>query len=136
NSVFSEAPKILKDYCGSCTRCLSACPTGALENHDLDSRKCISYLTLEKRGEWEQEYPLKGFLAGCDLCQDVCPYNSKAVRYTEAEAIQPHLICDLETLSEETEVEYRERVKGTALSRVKYADFRRNLKSVISSQMK
>ena len=136
NSVFSEAPKILKDYCGSCTRCLSACPTGALDNHDLDSRKCISYLTLEKRGEWEQEYPLKGFLAGCDLCQDVCPYNSKAVRYTEAEAILPHLICDLETLSEETEVEYRERVKGTALSRVKYADFRRNLKSVISSQMK
>lgn len=135
NANFGETPKLLKDYCGSCTRCLSACPTQALSSHDLDSRRCISYLTLEKRGEWDEAFPTRGFLAGCDLCQDVCPYNTKALRYTEPSEILPHLVTNVEALEKETEVEYQARVKGTALSRVKYADFRRNLKSVISSRI-
>ncbi len=131
NAQFNESPKLLKDYCGNCTRCLSACPTGALSNHDLDARKCISYLTLEKRGEWEQKYPLKGFLAGCDLCQEVCPYNTKPVRNVPLGVQASYLELDQATLQNETEEQYRERVSGTALSRIKYQDFKRNLKAVL-----
>jgi epoxyqueuosine reductase len=127
NAEFNLGPELLKDYCGSCTRCLEVCPTKALSPHDLDARTCISYLTLEKRGEWETPLPTQGFLAGCDLCQEVCPYNTKAMKAIPPEKIAAHLEFDIETLLAETEVAYKARVKGTALSRVKYADFRRNL---------
>jgi epoxyqueuosine reductase len=132
NLTLNRAPEILKDYCGSCTRCIETCPTEALEPHYLEARKCISYLTLEKRGDWEKDFTTRGFVAGCDLCQEVCPYNTKAVRYTPASETAPHLISDLAFLLNETEIEYRARVKGTALSRVKYPDFQRNLKAVLS----
>src|SRR5690606_9214103 len=73
-----EGPKPLKDYCGNCTRCLSACPTGALEPHWLKSQDCIAYLTLEKRGAWDKNEEFKRkmgtWVAGCDLCQEVCPF--------------------------------------------------------------
>lgn len=133
NAIFNKEVTLLKDYCGSCTRCISSCPTEALSSHDLDSRKCISYLTLEQRGSWSAPQPLNGFLAGCDLCQESCPYNTKAVKKSEPSPLLPHLVLDADRLKEESEDEYRARVKGTALSRVKYADFRRNLKSVLSS---
>ena len=76
------------DFCGSCRRCVEACPTGAiLENRTLDSQRCISYQTIENKGEISPE--LKGRLAGrafgCDICQDVCPWNRKAPLHTEPE---------------------------------------------------
>jgi len=135
NLTLEQGPTPLKDYCGNCTRCLSACPTQALKPHDLEARRCISYLTLEKRGEWEEglaeKIDTRGFIAGCDLCQEVCPYNTKAARYTPPKEQAPYLKTDLEALLNETEEEYRNRVRGTALSRVKYADFRRNLKAIL-----
>lgn len=132
NVEFGRSPEILKDYCGNCSRCISACPTEALEPHYLEARKCISYLTLEKRGDWEQNYSTGGFVAGCDLCQEVCPYNTKAVRYVPEVETASHLVSDLELLLAETEEQYKARVKGTALSRIKYPDFQRNLKAVVS----
>lgn len=132
NAIFNRDPVMLNDYCGSCTRCLSACPTQALEPHELDARKCISYLTLEKRGEWESKISTSGFLAGCDLCQEVCPFNTKAVKYAPPQERASHLVLEKSRLEQETEEEYRARVKGTALSRVKYADFKRNLSATKS----
>jgi epoxyqueuosine reductase len=120
-------PKKMKDYCGPCTRCLGACPTEALAPHDLDSRKCISYLTLEKRGPWDQTFDTKGFIAGCDLCQEVCPYNTKAVKYIPDPGVVPELVTDSAILEAETEAQYLDRVRDSALSRIRYADFRRNL---------
>ena len=121
-----------KDFCGNCERCLKVCPTQAIvAPHDLDARKCISYLTLEKRGSWDQEYDTKGFLAGCDLCQEICPYNTKPVRYNTETGTASYLMFDEEKLLAETETEYRQRVKGTALTRVKFADFKRNLKAAL-----
>lgn len=137
--LFSEksglAPQVLPDYCGNCTRCLQGCPTGALiEPSVLDSRKCIAYWTLEMRGEWKYEEPrkpLKRWIAGCDECQEVCPFNRKPVRDLpddpELKRLTAHCVTDLEYLERETEIEYKARVKDTALSRVKYADSRRNL---------
>jgi epoxyqueuosine reductase len=127
NHEFGEGPNLLRDYCGPCTRCLSSCPTEALNSHDLDSRKCISYLTLEKRGDFETALPLKGFVAGCDLCQEACPYNTKAVRKADPKPTEPYLVLDEVYLSAESELEYKTRVSGTALSRIKFKDFKRNL---------
>ncbi len=137
--LFSEksrrTPQVLADYCGNCTRCLQGCPTGALiEPSVLDSRKCIAYWTLEMRGEWkldEPRKPMKRWIAGCDECQEVCPFNRKPVRDLpddpELKQLTSHCVTDLKYLENETETEYKARVKNTALSRVKYADSRRNL---------
>ena len=68
-----------KDYCGACTKCIDACPTNALTPFQLDARKCISYLTIEKREDLPKEMKgkWKDWIFGCDICQDVCPWNSK-----------------------------------------------------------
>lgn len=66
------------DHCGNCSLCITACPTGALtEPYCLDARKCISYLTIEKKGDFAQGTPasFENFIFGCDICQDVCPFN-------------------------------------------------------------
>jgi epoxyqueuosine reductase len=75
----------IKDYCGTCTKCIDACPTKALSPYQLDARKCISYLTIEKRGEIPKEFNGKwnDWIFGCDICQDVCPWNSKAIPHAE-----------------------------------------------------
>lgn len=80
-----EVPE--NDFCGSCTRCIEACPTGAiLGNRTLDSERCISYQTIENKGAIspELEGKLSGRVFGCDICQDVCPWNRKALVHQEA----------------------------------------------------
>jgi len=129
NHRFNASPIQMKDYCGPCTRCLNACPTNALQSHDLDSRKCISYLTLEKRGPWEQEINPKGYVAGCDLCQEVCPYNTKPVKYAESNDVAAYLELDRSVLLNESKEDYERRIAGTALERIKHENFIRNLKA-------
>ena len=131
DTLFGKEPEIHKDYCGPCTRCLDGCPTQAFpEPGYLESRRCISYLTLEKRGPWETDVNPSGFVAGCDICQEVCPYNTKAIKYLNSDAQAAHLISDFELLERETETDYETRVKGTALDRISFQDFKRNLRAV------
>jgi len=142
NESLDARPKLLPDFCGNCSRCLTACPTNAIEEpHSVDSRKCIAYWTLEKRGELdlssEEKKAIGTWIAGCDLCQEACPFNSKAAR---AAALNPTLDRETEEgavhsstweeLEQESEAEYRARIQGSALSRVKPEMFRRNLEIV------
>lgn len=129
-----RGPQPMADYCGNCRRCLDACPTKALvEPHWLDSNRCISYWTLEKRGKLEipedDRRKMGTWVAGCDLCQESCPFNFKPVREEPRPGLAPHAasLDEWEALLDETEEQYRIRVKGSALSRVKPAQFRRNL---------
>jgi len=77
-------------YCGTCTACIDACPTGALKPYFLDSRLCLSYITVEHKGEIPEVYKDKnhGWLFGCDICQEVCPWNAR-VRKTTMEEFLP-----------------------------------------------
>ncbi len=120
--------------CGSCRACLDACPTGAFPTpYVLDARRCISYLTIENRGPIPRALrPLIGsWIFGCDICQQVCPYNAAAPHRSapapelEARAAQSHpeLIAMLET----TGNQYKKWVRGTALERARRPQFLRNV---------
>jgi epoxyqueuosine reductase len=75
----------IKDYCGSCTRCIDACPTDAITPYQVDGSKCISYFTIELKenvpSEWKEK--LDGWAFGCDVCQDVCPWNRFSIQHNE-----------------------------------------------------
>jgi epoxyqueuosine reductase len=119
------------DRCGSCTRCIDACPTDALiAPYQLDSNKCISYLTIEKRGAIPKEMrPGMGrHVFGCDICQDVCPWNRKSP-VTSAAEFQPReglVNPALEWLAEMTAEEFREKFRGSPVRRTKRTGLRRN----------
>lgn len=118
--------------CGTCTRCIDACPTGAiLEPYILDSRKCISYTTIELRGEIpEAGRPGIGHhLFGCDICQDVCPWNRKAPHSPNAAfEARPGLFWpEIERLLDLNEEDWRRLIRGTALKRAKVRGLLRNL---------
>ncbi|MBI2462523.1 MAG: HEAT repeat domain-containing protein, partial [Candidatus Rokubacteria bacterium] len=114
-----DAP--IPDHCGSCTRCLEACPTGAfVAPYVLDARRCISYLTIEQHGPIPRELrPALGGLAfGCDICQEVCPWNRKAPVTPEAAFLADGLppLEALVTLSDE---EFWIRLRRSPLRRAK-----------------
>ena len=119
------------DLCGQCTLCIDACPTSALvEPYVLDARLCISSLTIEHRGTLPQELrPAMGaHVFGCDICQDVCPYNRKAPA-TAAPEFQPRaglFAPALEWLASLSEREYQEVFRGSAMKRAKYQGLVRN----------
>jgi len=119
------------DRCGTCTRCLDACPTGAfVAPYQLDSNKCISYLTIEKRGAIPEEMRdgMGRHVFGCDICQDVCPWNRKAPA-TEAREFQAReglVNPALEWLAEMRAEEFREKFRGSPIRRTKLSGLRRN----------
>ena len=119
------------DRCGSCTRCLDACPTNAfIGPYKLDATRCISYLTIEKRGEVPQELRagMGDHLFGCDICQDVCPWNRQAPATHSAEFQPRNELVNpaLEWLAEMSQEEFRATFKGSPIKRAKYSGLRRN----------
>ena len=123
----------VRTHCGSCTRCMPACPTGALIAPGvLDNDKCISYLTIELRGPIPREMrPLiADWVFGCDICQEVCPVNRKAVPGNHAEFAPDAGIGpspDLIGLLDITEEEFKERFRHSPVRRAKWAGLRRNV---------
>ncbi len=124
------------DLCGNCRQCLDACPTDALiEPYVLDARRCISYLTIELRGSIPEEFreAIGWHVYGCDICQDVCPYNRQAP-ITTLEEFQPRqkntekslMRPSLEWLAAMDEAEFRETFRNSAVKRTKWAGLARN----------
>jgi epoxyqueuosine reductase len=130
-SLELEADLPAPDRCGSCTRCIEACPTDAiLAPYQLDSSKCISYLTIEKRGSIPEDLRagMGRHVFGCDICQDVCPWNRKAPA-TTAEEFGPRdglVNPALAWLAEMSVEAFRENFRGSAIRRAKRTGLRRN----------
>lgn len=128
----------VEDHCGTCTLCIEACPTGAIvEPYVVDSNRCISHATIELRAP---EMPdgvasnLQGWLYGCDICQDVCPWN-RFERQTDESRFEPRaggfvnaLLSDILELTPET---YAERFRRSAIKRAKLAGLQRNARTLL-----
>ena len=123
------------DLCGTCTRCIDACPTNAiLEPYKVDATKCISYLTIELKPEHSIPAPQAGqmenWIYGCDICQDVCPWN-RFEKPTEIEAFSPRLAnleLTIEQIDQMEQTEFSERFRKSPIKRTKLAGLKRNAK--------
>ncbi len=119
------------DRCGTCTRCIDACPTHAfIGPYELDATRCISYLSIEKRGSIPEDLRegMGHHIFGCDICQDVCPWNRKSP-VTNAPEFQPReglVNPALDWLANIGEEEFREKFRGSAIKRTKRGGLRRN----------
>ncbi|MGB1017525.1 MAG: tRNA epoxyqueuosine(34) reductase QueG [Chitinophagales bacterium] len=126
-----EPDNAVKDYCGSCTKCIDACPTNAITPYQVDGSKCISYLTIELKDQIPNEFngKFEDWMFGCDICQDVCPINARAKQHKEQDFLPKK-----ETLSmtktdwqEITEDVFNNLFNGTPVRRTKYAGLKRNI---------
>jgi epoxyqueuosine reductase len=121
------------DRCGTCRRCIEACPTGALiAPHKMDASRCIAYLTIEKRGPIPEEMraPIGRQIFGCDICQDVCPWNQRAGERTPASSntTRPELINPtLSWLASLTPEEFNRQFRGSPIKRTKRSGLLRNV---------
>jgi len=122
------------DRCGTCTRCIDACPTAAIVpspdgRFELDARLCISYFTIELRTAIPEAHraAVGAHVFGCDICQDVCPWNSRAAETNEPNFHPREFAPGLERMAGITEAEFREMFRDTPVSRTKYRGFLRNV---------
>ncbi|RPI05599.1 MAG: tRNA epoxyqueuosine(34) reductase QueG [Ignavibacteriae bacterium] len=126
------------DLCGSCTACLDACPTQAIvQPYVVDSNKCISYLTIEHRGDLPKERVTKfeNWIYGCDICQDVCPWN-RFQKETDEPAFHPreeNRAPELTELAGMSQEEFSRRFKNSPIKRTKHSGLTRNAKAIIES---
>jgi epoxyqueuosine reductase len=127
------------DHCGACTACIDACPTKAIvQPYVVDSNKCISYLTIEHRGEFPTNISknFSNWIYGCDICQEVCPWN-RIQKETTVAAFQPRVenvapnVADLVTMNQK---EFSKRFYNSAVKRAKLSGLTRNAKAVLESQ--
>ncbi len=119
------------DFCGKCNKCILSCPTNAvLDNRTVDANKCISYWTIEYKGD-EIKIEYKDWIFGCDICQIICPWNSKAVETDWDEFKILHILnYSLEELLHLSEDQYNELFKSMPIKRANYKRFRRNLEHI------
>ncbi len=125
----------LKDFCGTCTKCIDACPTQSIvEPYVVDGSKCISYLTIELKDEIPQQFKdkMQGWAFGCDVCQDVCPWNSFSKTHSEPlfsnnNGLLNFSEAEWHDLTEET---FNLVFKHSAVKRTKYKGLKRNLKFI------
>ena len=127
-----EYDRPVKDYCGTCTKCLDACPTDAFADAGiLDASKCISYLTIELKGAIPEEFKgtYENWVFGCDICQDICPWNRFSKRHNDSDFKKNKgvkAVVDKEWV-EFTEEVFREIFKDSPVKRTKYRGLQRNI---------
>lgn len=141
-SIALEPDSPPPDRCGTCTRCIESCPTDAIVPRPdggwrLDARRCISYLTIEKRGEIPEDLQTQmgNHVFGCDICQDVCPWNRRSPVLEES-AFQPREFApDLLKLASLTEEEFGTRFSRSPVKRAKYSGFMRNVAIALKNSL-
>ncbi|MEM6524454.1 MAG: tRNA epoxyqueuosine(34) reductase QueG [Bacteroidota bacterium] len=122
----------IRDYCGTCTACLDACPTDAISDpHIVDGSKCISYLTIELKDNIPEEFTgkMENWIFGCDICQDVCPWNRLSKSHNQ-EAFSPHeKLAELSTndWQELTHELFNELFRRSAVKRAKFEGLKKNI---------
>jgi epoxyqueuosine reductase len=130
-----------QDYCGTCRRCIDACPTDAIvDEYVLDSNKCLSYLTIEHRGDIPDGIKpnTEQWIFGCDICQDVCPWNIKFALPSAVEEFQPRpenlnpLLIDIVTMAQE---DFNRRFRKSPVKRTKLKGLKRNARAVIEGRL-
>ncbi len=123
----------LKDHCGTCTRCIDACPTDAIkpEGYILDASKCISYLTIELKNAIPDEFAgkMKNWMFGCDICQEVCPWNRFSSMHKEKKFLPKAELMNMkkEEWEEITEEIFNNLFQGSAVKRTKFSGLKRNI---------
>lgn len=137
-----ETGKTMTNHCGRCTKCLDACPTGALEApFHIDARKCISYLTIEYKGSLAEIDPktFQGWMYGCDICQDVCPYNNRfALPNNEPEFQPSQKLLDMreDDWKSLTKDEFEALFKQSAVQRAGYEGLKRNIEFISRGELR
>ncbi|MEJ5352419.1 MAG: tRNA epoxyqueuosine(34) reductase QueG [Melioribacteraceae bacterium] len=127
----------ISDFCGTCTACIDACPTKAIvDDYVVDANKCISFLTIENKGEISEEFKNKfdNWIFGCDICQDVCPWNkkfSKPNKNHEFNSIENKEL-QIEEVIKMNEEEFQKRFESSPIKRTKLNGLKRNAKFLIS----
>jgi epoxyqueuosine reductase len=132
-----ECDDALPDRCGTCEACLAACPTGAFPApYVLDARRCIAYLTIEHRGDIAPDLraAVGEHLFGCDVCQEVCPWNRKAPPATDAALLAAGPFGAIEELLDLDAVQFRSRFRKTALSHARRSGLLRNAAIVLGNR--
>lgn len=132
-----EKDELVKDYCGKCTKCIDACPTNAiLVDKVVDSTKCISYWTIESKSK---KFPkeisdnLTGWAFGCDICQEVCPWNNHRVPVQIEDFVNPRFnetVFDKDTIFNYSEEDFKERYIKSPIKRPKHEGIKRNLQEI------
>jgi len=134
----SRRAQLPPDRCGSCTRCIDSCPTGALiAPRQMDATRCISYLTIEKRGDIPEDLRpgIGRQIFGCDICQDVCPWNRRAPIGADPELAPRTALVNpaLEWLAAMDETGFARWFNGSPIKRAKFSGFRRNLATAMGN---
>ncbi|MBR9999485.1 MAG: tRNA epoxyqueuosine(34) reductase QueG [Cyclobacteriaceae bacterium] len=127
----------IPDYCGTCTRCMDACPTNALSPYHMDATKCISYLTIELKDHIPEEFEgkMKDWIFGCDICQDVCPWNRFARPHSQPDFLPREELFDFDKNSwkELTEDTFFGLFGKSAIKRTGYDGLKRNIHAAESN---
>ena len=126
----------IKDYCGTCTKCIDACPTDAIAEtgYLVDASKCISYLTIELKDAIPQEFSgkMEDWIFGCDICQEVCPWNRFSEPHDEERFLPPRLLRSMERRDwdELTEIVFEAMFDGSPVNRTTYKGLTRNIQFI------
>lgn len=130
------------DFCGSCTKCIEACPTDALiAPYQIDSNKCISYLTIEYKGKVDESLVnnFDNWIYGCDICQDVCPWNKKFAQVTKFSEFYPrsfNLNLNLFSLDRIKLEDFNRMYKNSPIRRIKFRKFKENIENIMKGKEK
>lgn len=144
--IFTELefdyPKLISDHCGKCNKCIDACPTNAITPYKVDARKCISYWTIESKEDEIEKNISKNqnnWIFGCDICQEVCPWNNHRVPLTQDPSFLPRnnkSELELKSILNMQEEEFSIRFQNSPIKRPKLKGMKRNAKSIVNNSKK